>query len=228
MSVSGGTGVLTGRGGQRRSSPTWASPRGTSRCRPTSRWTSCPTGGGTWVNLAGRNVGGNQYNAQLWFGSDGTVWESLLSELNGTETDLGDYQLPVTYKAGTALSVRLQAGGSGTTTLQAQGLDGGHAPSRARGSCRRRTRRPRCSGPAVWSCSSTSRGRPRRAQTLRVDNVWAGAAGTTPGGTPTPPPANAAPTASFTATVTAATVARGRLGVERHRRHRGLLRVGLR
>ena len=163
-----------------------------------------PTGGGSYVNLAGRNVDGNEYNVQLWFSSAGTVLMSLLSEVNGTETSLGAVQLPGTYTPGTSLTVRLDASGNGTTTL--------HASAWAAGSA----------APAAWQLTATDATAALQkaggtevglyvsksatgAQTVRVDNLWAGASGTTPTGATAP--VGTAPTASFAAEVTGAAVA---------------------
>jgi PKD repeat protein len=140
---------------------------------------AAPSGGGTYVNVAGRNVGGNQYNAQLWFASGGSVWLSLLKESGGVETDLGDYQLPGTYAVGQAITVRLDLSGSSPTTLHAKAWTAGTTE------------------PAAWQLTVTdgdatlqkagglevqlyTSSSATATQTIRVDNLWAGPAGTKP------------------------------------------------
>jgi PKD repeat protein len=138
--------------------------------------TAAPTGGGTYVNLGGRNTGGNQYNAQLWFASDGTAELSLLSVVSGAEKELGSFALAGKYTVGSALRVRLDLSG---TTLHAKAWPASAAE------------------PAGWQLTATdSTAALQKAgglevqlyqsssatttQTVRVDNLWAGAAGTTP------------------------------------------------
>ena len=140
---------------------------------------SAPTGGGSYVSLGSRNVGGSRYNTQLWFGSDGTVVLSLVAVVDWAETEVASYTLPEKYAAGTTLTVRSEASGSSTTTL--------HASAWAAGSTE----------PAAWQLTATDttaglqraggvrvelyQGKSATAtQTLQVDNAWIGVAGTKP------------------------------------------------
>ncbi|MGY1601003.1 PKD domain-containing protein [Geodermatophilus sp. SYSU D00815] len=159
------------------------------------------SGGGTYASIGARAVGATMYNAQLYFGSDGSVGVGLVAMVNGAETYLGYYTLPAKYTAGTVLKLRLEAVGSGTTTLRAKLWPSGTAE------------------PTAWQVSATDTtaalqgagglytdlyisGSATAAQTLRLD----GLAVTAPGATPEAP-ANAAPTASFASTVSGLGVA---------------------
>ena len=104
---------------------------------------------------------------------------SLLSTVNGTQTVLGSYRMATNYTAGSVLKVRFETAGSGTTTLRAMVWASGTTE------------------PAAWQVSATDTsaalqkpgtvrldlyhsGTATGAQTLRVDDLWVGAAGTKP------------------------------------------------
>ena len=129
--------------------------------------------------MAGRNVGGNQYNAQLWFASDGTVWLSVFKVAGGVETDLGDFQLPGKYTVGAGVTVRLDVSGSGTTALKAKAWTTGTAEPAAWQLNRTDSDASlqRAGGLEVQLYTSSSA---TATQTVTVDNLWAGAAGTAP------------------------------------------------
>jgi PKD repeat protein len=137
------------------------------------------SGGGTYVNLAVRRMGTSDYRARLWFTAKGSVQLSVSRVVSGTETVLKTVTLPGTYTAGQVLRVRLDAAGSGTTTLQAKAW----AVSGAE--------------PADWQVSATdataalqaagglyvlgyASGSSTATQAVVVDGLHLGAAGTTP------------------------------------------------
>ncbi|RBY95120.1 radical SAM protein [Blastococcus sp. TF02-8] len=85
--------------------------------------TSAPTGGGASVYVTGRRVGTNQeYRARVRFLANGTVGLAL-TRLSGTATEVvigSEVIVPgLTYVPGTALQVRVQVSGTGTTQLAA-------------------------------------------------------------------------------------------------------------
>ncbi|SDN45394.1 PKD domain-containing protein [Geodermatophilus sp. DSM 45219] len=139
-----------------------------------------PTGGGSYVSLVGRNVGSStRYGAQLRFSATGSVTATLLRTVNGTETALGSYRLAGTYAPGTVLAVRFETQGAGTTTLRAKVWAAGSAePGDWQVSATDATAALQQAGTVridlYHSANATS------AQTLRVDDVWVGAAGTKP------------------------------------------------
>ncbi|MGY1673856.1 PKD domain-containing protein, partial [Geodermatophilus sp. SYSU D00710] len=150
------------------------------------------TGGGTYVYLGGRQVGGDDYRATLRFGSTGLVDLYLYRVIGGSETILASQRVPGTYTPGTALTVRLEIEG---TALRAKVWPAGTAE------------------PAAWTVTATdttaalqrpgalfldvyTSGTATRGQVIRLDNLRAQA----PGGVTDPQP-NAAPTAAFTTSV---------------------------
>jgi len=137
-----------------------------------------PTGGGTFVSLGSRSVGSTRYSTQAWFAADGSVEISLVAVVEGAETEIGSYTLPGKYVPGTALTVRTEAVGSGTTTLQAKAWTTGSAePAWQVSATDSRAGLQRAGGLVVdlyQSRSATS------TQTIRLDDVWVGAAGSVP------------------------------------------------
>jgi PKD repeat protein len=138
-----------------------------------------PTGGGSYLSLATRNVGGTRYKAQLWFASNGTVQLGLVRVTNWTETWLSGATLPGTYRPGTTLTLRFEVTGTGSTTLRAKAWAEGSAE------------------PTAWQAQSTDgTSSLQRAgglrldlyttrsstgsSTVRVDDLWAGGPGQTP------------------------------------------------
>ncbi|MDP5184385.1 hypothetical protein QOZ88_17255, partial [Blastococcus sp. BMG 814] len=79
-----------------------------------------PTGGGSFVNLGVRRIGTSDYRARLWVASTGLAQLSVSRVVSGAETVLQTVRLPGTYAAGDVLRVRVEAVGSGTTTVQAK------------------------------------------------------------------------------------------------------------
>jgi hypothetical protein len=92
---------------------------------------------------------------------------------------LGSYRLAGTYTPGNLLTVRLETVGNGTTTLRAKAwLAGSAEPATWQVTATDTTAALQRAGDLrVELYESSTAG---RAQTLRVDNVWAGAPGTTP------------------------------------------------
>ncbi|MGY1779068.1 PKD domain-containing protein [Geodermatophilus sp. SYSU D01036] len=171
------------------------------------------TGGGTYVSLATRRVdgSGSDYRVLLRFRSDGQLEVMLVRYVGGVETILTGTTLPGGYTAGQPLTVRFETQGTGTTELRAKAWATGTAE------------------PAAWLVTTTdataslqrpgalylyeyTSGSATRASVLRVDDLWAGPAGARPGTQPQQPgdpvpPANAAPTAAFTARASGLSVA---------------------
>jgi PKD repeat protein len=138
-----------------------------------------PAGGGSFVSLGIRNVGATRYNTQLYYGTDGKVTVYLVAVVNWVETDLASYTLPGTYTPGTALTLRTEVTGTGTTTLNAKAWTSGTTePTAWQLTATDSTAALQAAGGVhvelYTSRSATS------ASTLRVDNLWAGAAGTKP------------------------------------------------
>ena len=86
------------------------------------RLDKAPAGGPTYVSVIGRRVGSDDYRAKLRFNEGGAVSVQLMRLSGGTETVIGStVTVPgVTYTAGQVLRVRMQAGGTGPTTLAAK------------------------------------------------------------------------------------------------------------
>jgi PKD repeat protein len=79
------------------------------------------TGGGTYVSLVGRRTTAGDYRAKVKVGADGAVTVSLTRTSGSTETSLRAVVLNgVTLGAGQKLVVRVQAVGTGTTSLAAK------------------------------------------------------------------------------------------------------------
>jgi hypothetical protein len=125
-------------------------------------------------------VGGTQYNAQLSYYADGSVLLSLLSENGGVETDLGDYVVMNSgYKVGTALTVRLDLSGSGTTTLRAKAwATGSTEPTGWQLTATDTTAALQKAGGLEIQLYNSSTA--TATQTIKIDNLWAGTTGTTP------------------------------------------------
>jgi hypothetical protein len=83
------------------------------------------TGGGTFVALGSRNSGATRYNSQLAFLADGRVRLSLVAMVDWTETEVAAAILPGTYTPGTAITLRFETVGTGTTTLRAKAWQAG-------------------------------------------------------------------------------------------------------
>jgi hypothetical protein len=137
------------------------------------------TGGGTYVNLGVRRTGTSDYRARLWFRNDATVALSVSRVVSGNETLLRTVLLPGTYTPGTAMTLRVQASGSGTTQLDAKAWPtGGIEPTGWQVSTTDTTAELQQAGfpELVFYHSATA----TTNQVVRLDDLWLGAAGTVP------------------------------------------------
>ena len=80
------------------------------------------TGGGTYVSVLGRRVGTTgDYRAKVRFVAGGAVQVQLVRTVGSTETVLANVTAPgLVYAPGQVLRVRVQVGGTGTTSLAAK------------------------------------------------------------------------------------------------------------
>jgi PKD repeat protein len=78
------------------------------------------TGNGAYIWVTGRKAGTNEYRGRVRLLSTGGIAVQISRYVNGTETVIGTETTVsgLTYAAGTALKIRLQVDGSGTTTLR--------------------------------------------------------------------------------------------------------------
>ncbi|MGY2064502.1 PKD domain-containing protein [Blastococcus sp. SYSU DS0619] len=165
-----------------------------------------PTGGGSFVSVAARRIGTSDYRAKLWVSSRGTAQLSIVRVLSGAETVLQTVTLPEGYTAGEVLRVRLEAVGSGTTTLRAKAWEvTGTEPADWQLSVTDGTAELQAAG-GVYLHSYIS-GSATTAQVARFDRLYAGAPGTAPAPQPEPEPDNVVPTAEFTVSADALSVA---------------------
>ncbi|MGY1815622.1 PKD domain-containing protein [Blastococcus sp. SYSU D00820] len=90
-----------------------------------------PTGSGATFYLAGRRVGSAQYTLRVRFLAGGAVRVGVVAWPNSsTETLLGaEVALPGTYTPGTALNLRFQVSGTGTTKLDGRVWTGATEPT---------------------------------------------------------------------------------------------------
>jgi hypothetical protein len=82
-----------------------------------------PVGGPLYLTVTPRRVGaGAMYGARVWVNANGSVTVRLVRAVGGVSTTVGSaVTVPgVTYTAGVSLSVRVQAFGTGPTTLRAR------------------------------------------------------------------------------------------------------------
>ncbi|MGY1708517.1 PKD domain-containing protein [Geodermatophilus sp. SYSU D00758] len=163
-----------------------------------------PTGGGSWVSLGSRNVGGTRYKAQLWFAADGRVQLALVRVVDWAETWLTGVDLPGRYTPGTALSLRFEVAGNAPAELRAKAWATGTAEPAAwqvqASDASAALQRPGGLRLDVYTARSAT-----AATAVRVDDLRVEAPGTVP--TAPEPVPNAAPTAAFTATPADLTVA---------------------
>ncbi|MGY1727480.1 PKD domain-containing protein [Geodermatophilus sp. SYSU D01062] len=197
--VTGGTGRLTAAPGKDASARLAAVVRRDVSVQASLALPALPTGGGAFASLAVRRSGANDYRVKLWYAANGTVTASLVAVVNGAERTLAQTVVPGPVAAGTALTVRLEAEGAGTTQLRAKVWRAGTAE------------------PAAWSVSASDAtaalqqagglmtylygsGSATTSATVRIDDLHAEPAGTVV-------VANRPPTAAFTATPAGLTVA---------------------
>jgi PKD repeat protein len=150
---------------------------------------AAPTGTGTSVTVAARRVGATQYQAVYRFLADGRVTVTLQRVVSGTTTTLAAaVPLPGRYTPGTALVVRLDVAGEGTTTLRAKAWTSGQPePVDWQISATDATAALQVAGAVGISVylSGSSTGLPAGTD---VDNFWVGPAGTRPDTAATPAP----------------------------------------
>ncbi|WNV76401.1 PKD domain-containing protein [Geodermatophilus sp. DSM 44513] len=169
--------------------------------RTTMALAQVPSGGGAYLYVPVRRLAANQeYRARVRVLADGSVRVAFIRVTGaGTDTLVGGEQrvAGLTYTAGTALQVRVQAEGVGTTELAATVWAAGTAePATATVTRSDSTAAPQAPGAVgLFAYLSGS----ARAVALSVDSFTA-----VPNGAPAPQPEpepNAAPTASFTSSV---------------------------
>jgi len=173
---------------------------------------SVPTGGGAMVYVAARQVALNtSYSAQVRVLADGSVGVSLVRFAGTTSPVTIGKEVVVkglTYTAGTVLRVGVQASGSGTTDLSATvWADGTTRPATPTVTATDTT--AALQGPGSVGLLGYLSGSATSPVAVRLTSFSAVPVGGTAPTLPTPPttPANAAPTAAFTATTDALTVA---------------------
>ncbi|MGY1751490.1 PKD domain-containing protein, partial [Modestobacter sp. SYSU DS0511] len=139
------------------------------------------TGGGTYVYAAARHVGTSDYRLGVRVTSAGAVTVQLSRLVNNAETVLRTVTVPgLTYTPGTVLTVRFDVSGSGTTALAGKvWAEGRPEPADWQVTATDATAElQRAGGVGVATYVSGS----ATAAPVRVafDDLWAGAAGTTP------------------------------------------------
>ena len=141
---------------------------------------AAPTGAGTYVYLVGRRTAGGHYRAVTRFLADGTVSLGLSRVVSNVETRLGTVALPGTYTPGTALQVRLDLSGTGTTELKARAWVAG-TPEPADWQVRATDDTAALQGPGAVGVTAYVSGS-ATAVPVRVGlgSFWAGPSGTAP------------------------------------------------
>ncbi|SHN70779.1 FOG: PKD repeat, partial [Geodermatophilus obscurus] len=137
-----------------------------------------PTGGGAWVYLAGRRTQAADYRASVKVTATGKVVLGLSRLQSGVETKLTAVELAgVTYRPGAVLLARLEVTGSGTSTLNAKAWPAGTAEPAAWQTTTTDST-PALQGPGGIGVAGFLSGTATAPVTVRVDDVWAGPAGT--------------------------------------------------
>ncbi|TFV53000.1 PKD domain-containing protein [Blastococcus sp. TF02A_35] len=139
-----------------------------------------PTGGGAYGYLAARRVTAADYRASVKVTSTGKVVLGLSRLEAGKETKLTAVELAgVTYRPGASLLVRLEATGSGTTVLNAKAwLQGTPEPAAWQTTASDST--AALQGPGGVGVAAFLSGSATAPMEMRVDDLWAGPAGTAP------------------------------------------------
>ena len=76
------------------------------------------SGGGSYVELIGRDTGTSDYRLKVLYRADGTVQALISKVVSGTDTTLKSLVIPnLTYTPGTPLRIRFVVSGTGTTSL---------------------------------------------------------------------------------------------------------------
>jgi hypothetical protein len=143
---------------------------------------AAPTGGGTYVTLAARRVGADQYQVVAKFLADGRVTLTLNRVSGGVTTALkGTTVAGLTYVAGAKVNLLLDVAGSGTTTLQAAAWPAGQPRPAFQLSATDTTASLQAAGSlsVAGYVSGSSTALP---VTVQLDDVSAGPAGSTPQG----------------------------------------------
>ncbi|QXG74975.1 PKD domain-containing protein [Modestobacter sp. L9-4] len=167
---------------------------------------AAPTGGGTYVTLAARRVGADQYQVVAKFLADGRVTLTLNRVSGGVTTALKGVTVPgLTYVAGAKVNLLLDVAGSGTTTLQAAAWPAGQARPASQLTATDTTASLQAAGSlsVAGYVSGSSTALP---VTVQLDDLWAGVAGASRPQDPTAPTVNKAPTAAFTSAVSGLSV----------------------
>jgi PKD repeat protein len=170
---------------------------------------SVPTGGGAFVYVTARQVALNtSYSAQVRVLADGSVGVSLVRFAGTTDAVLIGKEVIVkglSYTAGTVLRVDVQASGTAPTNLAATvWADGTTQPGTPTVTATDTT--AALQGPGSVGLRGYLSGSATSPVAVRLTSFTAVPVGGTAPTAPTPPPANAAPTAAFTATTDALTV----------------------
>jgi PKD repeat protein len=141
------------------------------------------TGGGTYVYAAARHVGSTDYRLGVRVASNGVVTEQLSVVVNGVEKVLKTVTVPgLTYTPGSWLTVRFDVSGTGTAALAGKvWAEGTTEPTGWQVTATDASPElQRAGGVGVTTyVSGSATVAPVR---VDVDDVWAGATGTTPAG----------------------------------------------
>lgn len=116
LRVGSGVGIMTLPAGSTRTATIPVS-RSASDVQVTLSFDAVPNGGGAYATVVGRQVGSSRYTASAWVKAGGAV--SLVVKRDSTVISSATVS-GLTYTAGTKLQVRMQATGTGTTTLRAK------------------------------------------------------------------------------------------------------------
>ncbi|BDZ45936.1 PKD domain-containing protein [Naasia aerilata] len=155
-----------------------------------------PTAGSAYASVLGRRIGTEDYRARTIVSSTGAVQ----LQLQRTGTTLKTVNVTgLTVGNGDRLQVRVQVTGTSPTTIQAKVWKVGTTePTAWQVTTTDSTDGLQAAGSIGIAGYLSASATPTRI-TFAFDDLWAGAPGTTPQGPVTPvPPANVAPTASFT------------------------------
>ena len=205
LSVSGGSAVLTMAKGTNTGASLSTVGQTDAEVRTAFTLSSVPTGGGAMVYVGARQVDATTaYKARVRVLADGSVRAGLVQFSGGTETLIGaEVLLPgVTYTPGMELNVRVKAKGTGTTDLSLSVWAAG-ATEPATPTLTRTDATAALQVPGAISLGGYLSGSATASVDLRFAELAATPVGALPGTPPvTPPPANVAPTAEFTSSVT--------------------------
>jgi hypothetical protein len=139
------------------------------------------TGGGTFVSLGTQRVGTSDYHGTLGVRADGSMFVRLDRVVNGAETTLVAKELSFRHTPGQAVTVRFETSGAGTgtTTLKVKAWAAGTAEP-AGWTLTRTDTTAALQAPGGLLVETYTSGSSTRPSTVRLDNLWAGAAGEVP------------------------------------------------